>query len=249
MPAETVLGFGTIPADTDTPGIDPVTHVAAANNTTSPSTQSQVGTAPTVGATTNSNLSGVGAPVLLPGTTPDPQFPQYPYPVDADGVPAVTYPTHCGVNLGIGKLITGDRLAGVYFAATGRLNQLTVVDTRDSNTSWNLTGSASAFTSNSDSFSGDFLGWTTQITNTSIASVTGYKQVVTAGAPVNPSTTATTAGLSTLAGIGLGTSRTAASAAAGAGLGIATIDGRLKLLIPLTAKNGIYSSTLTFNVI
>ena len=249
MPAETVTGFGTIPADTDSAGLDPVTHVAAVNNTTFPASQNSIGAAPTSGVTTNSNVSGTGAPVLVAGATPDPQFSQYPYPVDANGVPAATYPTHCGVNLGIGKLITGDGLAGDYFAATGRLNQVTVVDTRDANTSWNLTGSASAFTSASDSFSADYLGWTTQVTNTSAATLAGYKQVVTAGAPVNPSTVATTAGVSTLAGVGLATSRTAASAAAGAGLGIATIDGRLKLLIPLTAKNGIYTSTLTFNVI
>jgi hypothetical protein len=249
MPQEIQTGFGTIPADTDTPGLDPVTHVPAVNNATTPASQTGVGTAPTGSATTNSNVSGAGDPVLVAGSPLDPVFGQYPYPVDANGVPAATYPTHCGVNLGTGKLITGDGLAGEYFAATGRLNQVTVVDTRDANTSWNLTGSASAFTSASDSFSADYLGWTTQVTNTSGATLAGYKQVVTAGPTVNPGATATAAGINNLAGVGLGTSRTAASAAAGAGLGIATIDGRLKLLIPLTAKNGIYTSTLTFNVI
>ena len=133
---------------------------------------------------------------------------------------------------------------------TGRLSQVTVVDTRDANTNWNLTGSASAFTSASDSFSADYLGWTTQVTNTSGATLAGYKQIVTAGASISPSNfVATAAGVNNLAGKGLGTSRVAASAAAGAGLGIATIDARVKLLIPLTAKNGIYTSALTFNVI
>jgi hypothetical protein len=251
MPAETVTGFGTIPADTDSAGLDPVTHVPLVNNTTFPATViAPAGGAPTGSAPTNSNVSGTGAPALVPGTPADPQFGQYPYPVDANGVPAATYPTHCGVNLGIGKLITGDGLAGEYFAATGRLFQVTVVDTRDANTSWNLTGSASNFTSASDSFSADYLGWTTQVTNTSGATLAGYKQVVTAGTPVSPSTfLGTAAGVNNVAGKGLGTSRTAASAAAGAGLGIATIDARVKLLIPLTAKNGIYTSALTFNVI
>jgi hypothetical protein len=268
MGAETVKGFGTIAADTDTAGLDPLTHVVAVNNATFPATQSTgPGNAPTSGATTNSNVSGTGAPVLVAGAGNDPLFSQYPYPVDANGVPTATYPTHCGVNLGIGKLITGDGLAGQYFAATGRLNQITVVDTQDDNTkAWSLTGSSSAFTSASDSFSGDYLGWTMQVTNTSGSSgatLAGYKQLVNpgAGAVVDPSTVpvSTGAGVSVLAGAGLGSSRTAATAPGGAvsgaaatgtgPLGIATIDGRLKLLIPVTAKNGIYTATLTFNVI
>jgi hypothetical protein len=73
--------------------------------------------------------------------------------------------------------------------------------------------------------------------------------VVTAGAAVNPSSVATAAGVNNVPGAGLGVSRTAASANAGAGLGMAQVDTRLKLLIPLTAKNGTYTATLTFSVI
>ncbi len=207
-------------------------------------------TVPGFGTIAAQTATGTGsAPTLTPGGAADSLFGQYPYPVDGSGVPNANYPTYCGVSLGTGQLITTGTLAGEYFTATGRLPQITVVDTRDSDSAWSLTASASNFTSGANSFSGDYLGWTPQVNFTSGPTLAGYDQVVTAGAAVNPSSVATATGVNNVPGAGLGVSRTAASANAGQGLGMAQVDTRLKLLIPLTAKNGTYTATLTFSVI
>jgi hypothetical protein len=204
----------------------------------------------TIAAETATGGSTGTAPTLSAGGAADPLFSQYPYPVDGSGVPTgVNYPTFCGVNLGTGALITSGALAGDYFTATGRVPQLTVIDTRDSDSAWTLSGSVSDFTSGSNSFSGNYLGWTPQVNFTSAPTLAGYDQVVTAGAAVNPSAAATATGVNNVPGAGLGVSRTAASANAGQGLGLAQIDTRLKLIIPLTAKNGTYTATLTFSVV
>ena len=51
--------------------------------------------------------------------------------------------------------------AGQFFAADGRLNQVTVVDTRDADTGWNVVGQVSNFSAGpGKSFSGSQLGWT-----------------------------------------------------------------------------------------
>lgn len=203
----------------------------------------------TIAAETAAGGTTGTAPTTGSPAAADPLFGQYPYPVDGSGIPSANYPTNCGVSLGTGALITTGPLAGEYFTATGRLPQITVVDTRDSDSAWTLSASASSFTSGANSFSGDYLGWTPQVNFTSGPTLAGYDQVVTAGAAVNPSTVATATGVNNLPGAGLGVSRTAASALAGQGLGLAQVDTRLKLLIPLTAKNGVYTATLTFSVV
>ena len=204
----------------------------------------------TIAAETATGGTTGTAPTLSAGGSADPLFSQYPYPVDGSGVPTgVNYPTFCGVSLGTGALITSGTLAGDYFTATGRVPQLTVIDTRDSDSAWTLSGSVSDFTSGANSFSGNYLGWTPQVNFTSAPTLAGYDQVVTAGAAVNPSEAATATGVNNVPGAGLGVSRTAASANAGQGLGLAQIDTRLKLIIPLTAKNGTYTATLTFSVV
>ena len=204
----------------------------------------------TIAAETATGGTTGTAPTLSAGGSADPLFSQYPYPVDGSGVPTgVNYPTFCGVSLGTGALITSGTLAGDYFTATGRVPQLTVIDTRDSDSAWTLSGSVSDFTSGANSFSGNYLGWTPQVNFTSAPTLAGYDQVVTAGAAVNPSAAATATGVNNVPGAGLGVSRTAASANAGQGLGLAQIDTRLKLIIPLTAKNGTYTATLTFSVV
>ncbi|MCU1392686.1 MAG: hypothetical protein JWM34_1114 [Ilumatobacteraceae bacterium] len=197
--------YGALPAEPASPGFGILPPATASAD--------QVGTAPT----------------LTLGGTPDPQFPNYPDPQP------VTYPTHCGIDLGTASLVTSGTLAGQYYAASGRINQVTVLDTRDTDSGWTVNGNASAFSDGIDSFSGNYLGWTPQVTSDSAATSAGYDQTVLPGATVLP-TTAT----------GLATPHTLSSAAAGKGLGIATMDARLKLLIPVTAANGHYTSTLTF---
>lgn len=196
------------------------------------------------------SATGFGALALLPastdqtGTAPgtpnatspgDSQFGQYPYPVDPNGVASAVYPTHCGVNLGIGKLITSGPRAGQYFTATGFINEVTVVDTRDTDPGFTINGTASTFTNGSSTFSGNYLGWQPVVNSTSGATLAGYDQTLTAGPILQPSLAS-----------GLATAQPLASAIAGQGLGIATLDARLKLLIPLTARNGGFTATLTF---
>jgi len=183
-------------------------------------TISQVGTAPTTGGSA------------------DPSFGEYPYPVDGDNVPNAVYPTNCGLDLGKASLVTTGDAAGQYFAISGSLDQISVVDTRDTDAGWSLTGSITDFTKGSDSFSGNYLGWTPVVTDDSDATMEGYDQTVAAGTRVLPDDA-----------VGLSSPKVLASAAAGAGLGIARLDARLRLLIPVTANNGVYSATLTFTII
>jgi hypothetical protein len=186
-----------------------------------------------------------GTAPLLPAGTPDPLFGSYPYPVDANGVPNPNYSTHCGIDLGKGQLITSGSEAGKYFAALGRINQVTLVDTRDQDTNWTVNGTMSPFTSGPvNTFPGNYMGWTPVVTSDSGLTLANYNQVATAGGIIAPSGNSAAGPL-----VGLGTSKVLASANAGQGLGIAVLDARLKLFIPLTAKNGVYVGTLTFTAV
>ena len=183
------------------------------------------------------------------GSAQDSNFGEYPYPVDETNgdLPNPTYPTHCGVNLGIGKLVTSGAGAGQFFAASGRLNQVTVVDTRDSDPlGWTINGTIEDFTvaGGGASFNGNHLGWTPKVTDDSDAfdsDLNGsldYDQVAIVGGAVAPRTVP-----------GLKSGRTLGSAVEGSDLGIAVLDARLKLLIPVTARNGRYTATLSFTTV
>lgn len=173
------------------------------------------------------------APTLNGGGT-DPQFGNYPNPQPA------TYPTRCGINMGTASLVTSGPMAGSYYLASGYLNQISVLDARDTDSGWTVNGTMSDFTTpgtGNVSFSGNYLGWNPVTTSDSLPTTAGYDQVVTAGGAVEP------------LGPGLGTSKPLASAAAGAGLGVATLDARLELLVPSTVRAGTYTGTLTFTII
>ncbi len=176
------------------------------------------------------------APTLTKGgSDPDPQFGNYPFPSPA------TYPTHCGLDLGTATLVTTGAAGGQFYRADGVLNQVTVVDTRDTTTAgWTISGTMTDFVANggTDSFTGDQLGWTPIVTDDSdsytLPGGATYDQVVTPGPAVLPGTLA-----------GLGDGSTLASAAAGANQGIATLDARVRLLIPVSADAGTYEGTLS----
>lgn len=189
-------------------------------------------------------LTGGTAPTVAGGAG-DPNFGQYPYPVDANGVPtnpgAVTYPTNCGLSLGTAQLITTGSEAGKYFRASGRLNQVTVVDTRNVDAGWTLQGQITDFSRNNgaETFSGNYLGWTPVRNYDSGATLEGYDMTTTAGAAIQPNFAS-----------GIKTSpQVLGSAAANSGLGIAAFDARLRLLIPVTKDNGVYTATLTISVL
>lgn len=186
------------------------------------------------------DLTGTGPTLTAGGSDTDPNFTngEYPYPA------APNYPTHCGVSLGTAKLITSGTGAGQFFQASGLLNQVTVVDTRDTDTGWTINGTVGTFSAGTGlTFSGSQLGWNPVTTDTGAftsSDGTVYDQVVTAGPAVAPNTPVAT---------GLSSGRTLGSAPAGDGLGIATLDARLKLLIPVWAFSGNYTGTLTISSI
>lgn len=120
-----------------------------------------------------------------------------------------------------------------FTSAWGRLDQITVLDTRDDDSGWTLSGVVSEVVdADGHRWSGDYVGWIPYVTRDSARLPTGpntyYDQIVTAGAAVLPGT-----GLRLGDGLGSGPANTLASAAAGSGLGEATIDGRLLLMLPV----------------
>lgn len=186
------------------------------------------------------DLTGTGPTLTAGGSDTDPNYTagEYPYPA----VP--NYPTHCGVALGTAKLVTSGTGAGQFYAASALLNQVTVVDTRDTDPSWNIVGTMGQFSAGTGlTFSGSQLGWNPVATDTGAfvnSDNVSYDQLVAAGGVIAPNS---------LNANGLSTGKTLGSAVAGRGLGIATLDARLKLLIPVWAFSGNYTGVLTISSI
>lgn len=232
--------YGELAAETAQLGFPAGLPLASAVNSSTVAAPTAGGTAPTLGA------NGTGGP--------DPVRSQYAYPTLADGTANATYPTHCGINLGNAQFVRSGAGAGQFFAAEGRLNQVTVVDTRDGDLGWNVVGQVSNFTAGpGKSFSGSQLGWTpvrTEDTASFLDSLGNtYDQVAAAGGIIAPNT-AVAAGLSsnrTL--ISAAPFATVVAASSTGGLGTAIADARLKLLIPITAQSGTYTATLTISTL
>jgi hypothetical protein len=231
--------YGSLVAETAQLGFPAGLPAATAVNSSTVAAPTTGGTAPTTGAAAGGPADAVRG--------------QYPYPTNPDGTPNPTYPTHCGINLGNAQFVRSGAGAGQFFAADGRLNQVTIVDTRDADTGWNAVGQVSNFTSGpSASFSGSQLGWVPVKTEDTSAFTDSlgntYDQVTTAGGPIAPNT---------LVASGLSSNRTLLQAAGLAGtgqnhtggLGTAIADARLKLLIPITAQSGVYTATLTISTL
>ena len=177
------------------------------------------------------------APSLDPtGLTPDPGFAAYPWPTNGAGGGPM-YPTYCQVDLGAAQLVVDGPESGKYFASSGRLNQLTVVDSRPEDSGWTLNISVSDFVGPGATFSGGYLGWTPATATIGESAYDGYQQVVTPGNTVLPDPGRTN------------TTRVLARAVAGSGLGLATVDARFKVLIPLTARSGTYRTTVTITIV
>ncbi|MGZ4700444.1 MAG: fibronectin type III domain-containing protein [Ilumatobacteraceae bacterium] len=193
------------------------------------------------------------APTLDPvvGGAGDPLYPQYPYPVNAAGDSIANYPTHCGLHLATPTLITTGAEAGKYFRTDGRLNQVTIADTRDGDAGWSVTGQVTNFDvipaggthpatcdSTATCFNGNYLTWTPKKTSDSGPTLEGYDQNASAGPAM----------LTEALGTGLHTApQTLGLAPVNAGLGIAVFDAHLRLLIPVTANAGVYRATLTLS--
>jgi hypothetical protein len=195
------------------------------------------------------NAGPAVAPTITPGGGPDPLFGDYPYPQDpTTGDSIANYPTDCAINMGPAKLITNGAGAGQFFQATGALNQVTVVDTRDTDPGWTVNGRMGTFTQAIPGavISGDELGWTPAKTSdtgpVTFSDGSTYDQAVTAGGIVAPNQPNGT-------GLGSSSGKVLGSAAATDGLGIAVLDGALKLWIPITARTGNYTGVLTITAV
>lgn len=218
-----------LPADAGFPGFPSALPAVVAST-------SQVGTSPDI---TPNGTFGTGAGLFADAVTPDPQFNNYPFPSPA------TYPTECGVNLGTATIVNSGPLAGQYYEANGFINEVTVSDARDTDLGWEVRGQMSNFVgtvSNTNIIDGDYLGWTPYVQNTTPTTGTGYTQTVAPGAQVLP-------GTGVVSGSGLGSGRRLSIATENLGLGIAQMDARLRMLIPITANNDVYTGILNFTVL
>ncbi|HEX5144158.1 MAG TPA: WxL domain-containing protein, partial [Mycobacterium sp.] len=136
--------------------------------------------------------------------------------------------------------------AGTLFQTSGKINPVTVVDTRASNPGWTVSGQVSDFsdgaTPTANKINGGNLGWVPNVVDQAT------NQTVTAGGAIAPDNgiapTATPA-----AGVGLSTSRTMATATASHGIGTAHLDALLNLNAPTSTPAGTYNATLTLTAI
>jgi hypothetical protein len=235
VPAETALqagkGFPT--------GIPPTPATSVASIGGGPGDN---GVAPLVSTTPFDQNAADADPLFSPNAT---LLSGYPYPQNADGTPHLpNYPTRCTVNLGNAHFVTTGPNAGQYFAVSGQINQVTVVNTQDTDAGWTVTGQMSDFANTNQtgpnaSFSGDYVGWTPVVTYVTPPQVGwAYTMKVTAGPDVQQ-------GVAN----GLSAGATLASSPVGQSLGIAQLDARIRLLIPTAIKAGTYHGTLTFQAI
>lgn len=246
--------MGILPAIPATPGADPTGSPAVYAWDANGLSTLPAGTGPSDPNRTDGKAADVYGPA----------YDGYPYPVDANQVPNAVYTqplTNCAIDLGTARLITNGPNAGQYFATTGQINQLTVVNTQDIDGGWTLNGKMSDFVSTtdaSDTFSGNLLGWNPEVTWDSLANLDGYDMEVLAGNIRQPVATASTAGLGQNGATNdaaqpdgtLGSkANSLAKATLNKSLGMAVIDARLRLLIPVTADAGTYKGTLTFTTI
>ena len=219
-----------LPADPGFPGFPSGLPAVAENG-------NQVGNSPDISP---NGVFPTGAGLLANAINNDPQFGNYPFPSPA------SYPTECGVNLGTATIVNSGPLAGQYFQADGFINEVTISDARDTDNGWEVRGQMSDFVgtvSNSNVIDGDYLGWTPYVQNTTPTTGTGYTQTVARGLQVLPGT-----GVVSGSG-GLGSGRRLSIATENLGLGIAQMDARLRMLIPTTANNDVYTGILNFTVL
>jgi hypothetical protein len=121
---------------------------------------------------------------------------------------------------------------GDYFEATGQINPITVSDTRQSLAPWSISASVGDFRDGTQTFSGEYLGWTPKLIEAGAGAVPGA--AVASGYDQ---------------GLGLSVSRGLGSADAGHPRGTATLGADLALKIPSTIDKGSYRTTLTITAL
>ncbi len=162
-------------------------------------------------------------------------------PVLPPSLGTATESTQCGVDMGASRLLDVGPRQGQFYGATGRINQIEVVDTRPGNLPWTVSATFTPFSNGgiglNDSFSSNLLGWRPQV-STAIDAIGNPDFRVVAGDAVEPST-----------GSSVGRTLTLATALPGKTATFVQLDARLKLFIPVAASNGRYQTTITFTVI
>ena len=145
---------------------------------------------------------------------------------------------NCIAELGTTRLLNQGPRQGLFYGATGRINQITVIDTRPGSLPWTVSAQVGSFTNaaTSETFSGELLGWQPFVSS-AIDAAGNFDSSVIAGPAIEPSIAST------------GLPRTLATAPPGKTAGLVQLDARLKLLIPATVADGRYSATITFTVI
>ncbi len=189
---------------------------------------------PAIAASADQTGASPDIDLATPGVQVDPEFDNYPFPAPP------TYPTECGIELGTSSIVTTGDGAGLYFKADGRIDEVTVSDTRDSDGGWTLSGAMTDFigiNTPANTFDGDWMGWIPQLQSNTA------NQTITTGPAVAPGTGVANATP------GLGSGSVLGSAAAGAGLGISEFDARLQLLIPTDTPTDDYVGLLNFTVV
>lgn len=149
---------------------------------------------------------------------------------------------NCNIDLGTAAL----NAAGTYYIATGTIQQVTVLDTRDTDIGWTVTASMTNFTSASDSFPACNFGLNPNAVGTSGTPV--YTQSTAAGAAVAADCTLPTNGYGSSHLVAQANAATPAPGATG-GLGYSQINGTVGVQIPLSANAGLYTGVLTFTLL
>lgn len=156
---------------------------------------------------------------------------------------------------------TATALNGAYYSAVGSLNQVTVVDSRDSDLGWKVQGRLTGpFTKTAppDTFSGNYLGWYPAPVAIPPATPEGYVRTVTAGSAVLPGTGVlptggTPASMTASGRLLASTPNPVAGGLPGAGsggLGRTDLDARMAMYIPLTDSDpGTYTATLELTLL
>ena len=146
-----------------------------------------------------------------------------------------TVPQNCNLSFGTAVLNAN----ATYYTASTPIDAVKVLDTRDTDVGWTVTGSMTPFASGANSFAPCNFGLVP--TAVGEGGPAGYTQTTSAGAAIAPNCTPTTAAY--------GTSNLVAQANALGGLGYSDITGVASVQIPVSAPSGTYTAVLTFTLL